>query len=137
MTSEHPVTYREAIGGNRAGQIERYNELSHRQNMVRTRAELQASGEWTQDRERILGPARYPPLAVADHLEMLALGEAIAFYYRHPSQVHRAIQAGATWEQIGAATGTTAETARAAYVEWAASQHQLRADLSLGREAGQ
>jgi hypothetical protein len=61
---------------------------------------------------------------VAEHLEMLALGEAIAFYYRHPAGVDHAVRAGATWEQIAAARNTTAEAARAAYREWAEGQHK-------------
>ena len=63
---------------------------------------------------------------------MLALGERIAGYYRHPSQVDKAVRAGATWDQIAAATGITAEDARAAYREWAEGQHQLHADTGLG-----
>jgi hypothetical protein len=118
-----PITYQDALGGNLTDQIARYNELSHRQMMVRTRAELKARGEWAEDRERILGADKYPPLAGFDHLEMLALGEAIAFYYQHPSQVHRVVQAGATWEQIAAATGKTEQAARAAYRDWADGQH--------------
>ena len=66
---------------------------------------------------------KFPPLTVAEYLEMLALGERIARYYRHPSTVDRAVKAGATWDQIAAATGTTAEAARAAYREWADGQH--------------
>src|SRR5260370_506544 len=68
-----------------------------------------------------------PPLTVAEHLEMLALGERIARYYRHPSQVDSAVKAGASWAQVGAATGTSAEAARAAYREWAEGQHRLHA----------
>ena len=55
---------------------------------------------------------------------MLALGEVIARYYRHPSQVDRAVRAGASWEQIAAATDTTEEAARATYREWAEGQHE-------------
>jgi hypothetical protein len=56
----------------------------------------------------------------------------IAQYYRHPAQVDRAARAGATWDQIAAATGTTAEAARAAYAEWAEGQHRLHADIGIG-----
>ena len=55
---------------------------------------------------------------------MLALGERIARYYRHPSQVDKAVKAGASWAQIAAATGTTEDAARAAYREWAEGQHK-------------
>ena len=127
-----PQTYHEASTGNLAHQIDRYNELSHRESMARARAALQARGEWTEDRERLIGPAKYPPLTVAEHLEMLALGGRIARYYRHPSQVDKAVKAGASWEQIAAAAGTTAEAARAAYREWAEGQHRLYADTGIG-----
>ena len=85
------------------------------------------------------GPGKYPPLTVAEHLEVLALGERIARYYRHPSQVDKAVKAGASWEQIAAATGTTAEAARAAYREWAEGQHSTRAWMTTStppRSAG-
>ena len=62
---------------------------------------------------------------------MLARGEAIAFYYRHPAGVDHAVKAGATWEQIAAARNTTPEAARAAYREWAEGQHQY---ASMGDE---
>ncbi len=78
-------------------------------------------------------PDEYPPLTVAEHLEMLALGEAIAFYYRHPAGVDHAVRAGATWEQIAAARNTTAEAARAAYREWAEGQHSTRSDTAASR----
>ena len=35
---------------------------------------------------------------------MLALGQVIAQYDRHPSQVHHTVLAGATWEQIAPAS---------------------------------
>ena len=38
--------------------------------------------------------------------------------------VDRAVRAGATWEQIAAARNITADSARAAYREWAEGQHQ-------------
>ena len=63
---------------------------------------------------------------------MLALGERIARYYRHPSQVDQAVRTGATWEQIAAATGITEARARAAYREWADGQHRLHADMGIG-----
>jgi len=60
------------------------------------------------------GPEDYPPLTAAEHLEMLGLGEVIARHYRHPSQVHHTVMAGATWEQIAAATGGDPGDARQA-----------------------
>ena len=71
-------------------------------------------------------------MTVAEHLEMFALGERIARYYRHPSQVDHAVKAGASWAQIAAATGTTENAARAAYREWADGQHRLHAEMGIG-----
>jgi hypothetical protein len=41
---------------------------------------------------RALGEDKFPPLTVAEHPEMFALGERIARYYQHPSQVHLATE---------------------------------------------
>jgi hypothetical protein len=122
MTSEHPVTYHEAMDLSLRDQIARYEELTDRNLMARSIATLQARDEYDKDKHP--DPGEYKPLTVAEHLEMLALGEAIAFYYRHPSQVDGAIRAGATWAQVAAATGTTEEAARAAYRRWAEGQHK-------------
>ena len=78
------------------------------------------------------GPEDYPPLTAAEHLEMLGLGEVIARHYRHPSQVHHTVMAGATWAQIAAATGGDPGQARQAYREWAEGQHQLRREFPGG-----
>jgi hypothetical protein len=122
MTREHPLTYQEAMDLSLRDQIDRYEELTDRNLMARSIAGLQARG--TYDEARHPDPADYPPLSVAEHLEMLALGEAIAFYYRHPSGVDHAVRAGATWEQIAAARNTTPDAARAAYRGWAERQHK-------------
>jgi hypothetical protein len=118
----HPVTYHEAMELSRRDQIARYEELTDRNLMARSIAALQARGKYDKDKHP--APADYQPLTVAEHLEMLALGEAIAFYYRHPSGVDHAVRAGATWEQIASARNTTAEAARAAYQDWAEGQHK-------------
>jgi hypothetical protein len=117
-----PVTYDEASGGNIVDQIDRYRELADHDVMARAIATLKARGTYQPDRH--VNEDRFPPLTVAEHLEMLALGERIARYYRHPSQVDHAVRAGATWQQIADATGTTAQAARAAYREWAEGQHK-------------
>jgi hypothetical protein len=116
-----PQTYHEAGDGSLPEQIARYHELSERDLLAGSIATLKARGTY-QPTEHV-NDERFPPLTVAEHLEMLALGERIAHYYRHPVQVHRAVKAGATWEQIAAATDTTAGDARAAYREWAEGQH--------------
>jgi hypothetical protein len=113
MTSERPQTYHEAMDLSLREQIDRYEELTDRNLNGPLDRDLQARGEY--DPGRHPDPAEYEPLTVAEHLEMLALGEAIAFYYRHPAGVDHAVRAGATWEQIAAARNTTAQAARAAY----------------------
>jgi hypothetical protein len=125
-----PQTYHEAAGGSIAGQIDRYRQLAEHDALAGAIAIGKARG--TYEPGQYVNEQRYPPLTVAGHLEMLALGEVIARYYRHPSQVDKAVRAGATWEQIAAATGTTTEAARAAYVEWAKGQHRLHADMGIG-----
>ena len=119
--TDHPLTYHEAMDLSLRDQIARYEELTDRNLMARSIATLQARGEYDKDKHP--DPGEYQPLTAAEHLEMLALGEAIAFYYRHPSQVDGAVRAGATWAQIAAARNTTPEAARAAYREWADGQH--------------
>ena len=119
--TDHPLTYHEAMDLSLRYQIARYEELTDRNLMARSIATLQARGEYDENKHP--DPGEYPPLTAAEHLEMLALGEAIAFYYRHPSQVDGAVRAGATWAQIAAARNTEPEAARAAYREWADGQH--------------
>ncbi len=127
-----PVIYHEAGDGNIAGQMDRYRELAGQDLMARSIATLKARGEWTGDRARALNPGKYPPVTLAEYLEMLAPGERIARYCRHPSQVDKAVKAGASWAQIAAATGTAEDAARAAYLQWAAGQHRLHADIGMG-----
>ena len=45
--------------------------------------------------------------------------------YRHPYQVHQALEAGATWEQIAEATGTDEARSRQEYRKFAEGQHLL------------
>jgi len=120
--TDHPLTYHEAMDLSLRDQIARYEELTGRNLVARSIAALQARGGYDKDKHP--DPGEYPPLTAAEHLEMLALGEAIAFYYRHPSQVDLAVRAGAAWAQIAAARNTTPEAARTAYREWAEGQHQ-------------
>lgn len=70
------------------------------------------------------------PLTVTEHLELLAAGELLARYYRHPAHAHRALQAGATWEQVAAATGRDQAQARRDYREWAQDEHRLWTDFN-------
>jgi hypothetical protein len=63
--------------------LNRYQALNDRDSMARSIAKLQARGEWKVDGS--IRPEDYPPLTTAEQLELLALGERLARYYRHPS----------------------------------------------------
>jgi hypothetical protein len=108
----------------------RYQALNDRDSMARSIATLKARGTWKADGS--IRPEDYPPLTADEHVEVLALGERLARYYRHPVLVHYAVTAGATWEQIAAATGSSPDEARQAYREWAEGQHQMRLDFPGG-----
>jgi|HubBroStandDraft_3_1064219.scaffolds.fasta_scaffold124971_4 hypothetical protein len=133
--ARHPVTYDEASAGNIAGQMERYRDLARHDALAGAIAIGKARG--TYEPNEHVNEEKFPPLTMAEHLEMLALGERIARYYRHPSQVDKAVKAGASWAEIAAATGTTEDAARAAYREWAESLHQLHADMGMGLDDDQ
>ncbi len=128
--ARHPVTYHEASTGNIADQMDRYRDLDQHDALAGAIAIGKARGTYVPNEH--VNEEKFPPLTVAEYLEMLALGERIARYYRHPSQVDKAVKAGASWVQIAAATGTTEDAARAAYREWAESLHQLHADMGMG-----
>jgi hypothetical protein len=87
-----PVTYHEARDGNLADRMARYRELAEHHALARAIVIRKARGTFKPNEH--VNEGKYPPLTVAEHLEMLALGECIARYYRHPSQVHAAVQAG-------------------------------------------
>jgi hypothetical protein len=119
-----PTTYNEAdrIGWDIVKAQARYEELTNRDLYARSRAELEARGEYDPAKH---GTATPEPLTVSERLELLANGEVLARYYRHPAALARAVEAGASWEQIGAARGTSAEQARQDYRAWAEGQHGL------------
>lgn len=77
------------------------------------------------------------PLTVAEHLELLAAGEAVARYVRHPTRVDHALKAGASWADIAKALDTDENKVRAAYRQWADGQHHLHqtTDGKLGIDA--
>ena len=110
--------------------LRRYEALNDQDSMARSIATLKARGTYTPGGQ--VNEDRFPPLTVAGHLELLALGEALARYYRHPAQVHHAVLAGATWPEIAAATGGDPDQARRAYRAWAEGQHRLRQDFPGG-----
>lgn len=123
-------TFHSVSDGSIAEKITRFNELAIRESMAQAIAIKKARGEYQPN--EYVNEENFPPLMVDEHLEMLAIGERIARYYRHPSQVHSAVLAGATWEQISDATGSIPEVTRTAYRVWAESQHQLYTDIGIG-----
>ncbi len=126
------LTYNEAESAYRSSlhtAHDRYAELSYRDLCARSVALLRDRGEFDPEKPGHQSLAEREPLSAADHLEHMALGEVLARYYRHPAMLDHAAKAGASWEQIGAARGTSAEQARADYREWAGGQHSL---LSYG-----
>jgi hypothetical protein len=72
-----------------------------------------------------------------EYLEKLALNMVIARWHERP-QFAEALRAGATWEQITAARGTSVSRARMEYVLWAEQQHGLwtRYKAETGRGEG-
>jgi hypothetical protein len=124
------MTYDAASGMPLADVLDRYQALNDRDSMARAIATLKARG--VKPADPALNPEGVPPLTTAGHLELLALGEALARYYRHPVQVHHAVLAGASWQQVAAATGGDPEQARRAYRAWAEGQHRLRQDFPGG-----
>ncbi len=124
------TTYDEASAMPWPGVLNRYQALTDRDAMARAIATLQARGDWNEDRS--LRPEDYPPLTADEHLELIALGEVMARHYRHPAQVHHAVLAAATWEQIAAAAGGDPDQARKAYRVWADGQRRLRSDYPGG-----
>ncbi len=105
---------------------ERFEELANRDLSARAIATLRARG--TYDPEQHGDAAKYPPLTADEHLEVLAAGELLARHYRHPALVHYAVLAGASWQQVAAATGSDEAAARQAYRQWADGQHRLYTD---------
>jgi hypothetical protein len=105
---------------------ERFEELSNRDLMVQVHARLKALDTYDPHKHGDVG--RYPPLTADEHLELLAAGEMLARYYRHPALIHHAVEAGASWAEIAAATGSDEAQVRQGYREWADGQHRLYGD---------
>jgi hypothetical protein len=126
-TPARALTYYQAETGYRCtiDARERFEELTNRDLMVRAHATLKARG--TYDPQLHGDADKYQPLTAEEHLEILAAGEMLARYYRHPALVHQAVTASASWSQIAEATGSDEATVRQAYREWADGQHRLYA----------
>jgi hypothetical protein len=89
--------------------VARYNDLRTRDLLASAAADL-SSGE----------PPYDAPLPAQEALELLALGEVIARKagYGRQLTVRSARTAGASWSQIGAALGTTKQSAWEAHNRW-------------------
>lgn len=89
--------------------VARFNDL-------RTRDAIAATADDMADDE----PAQAPRLSCDEVLEMLALAEVIArkASYGRQLDVRTARQAGASWTQIGAALGTSKQSAWEAHSRW-------------------
>lgn len=107
---------------------DRFEELVVRDVRARAFMALVARGDFDPQIHGNVGG--FEALTVTEHLELLAAGELLARYYRHPAHAHRALQAGATWEQVAAATGRDETQARRDYREWAEDEHRLWADCN-------
>lgn len=105
---------------------ERFEELTTRELLARSYATLKARG--TYEPHKHGDASKHQPLTATEHLEILALGEMLARYYRHPARVDEAVKAGASWSQVAEAVGSDEALARRAYREWADGQHRLHAD---------
>jgi hypothetical protein len=129
-TSSPATTYQETSGRYfSAGDArERFEELVVRDVRARAFMAVVARGDYDP---RVHGDADgSEPLTVTEHLELLAAGELLARYYRHSAHAHRALQAGATWAQVAAATGRDEGRARRDYREWAEDEHRLWTDCN-------
>ncbi len=127
-TAPRATTYEQAQAGYQStiDARERFEELTNRDLSVRAFAVLKARG--TYDRHKHGDAGKYQPLTAAEHLEILAAGEMLARYYRHPARIDEAVKAGASWPEVAAATGSEEAQARRRYREWADGQHRLYAD---------
>jgi hypothetical protein len=137
QASAPATTYQETSAryGSAADARERFEALAVRDVSARAFAALVARGDYDP---RVHGDAGgVELLTVTEHLELLAAGELLARYYQHPAHAHRALQAGATWEQVAAATGCDEAQARRSYRQWAEDEHRLWADYNgeLGMDA--
>jgi hypothetical protein len=119
-----PTTYHEASSTYRytGDAQERHHQLTQRDALARAKATLKARGEYDPAKH---GAEEHEPLSVDEHLEVLATGEVVARMYRHPATVARALEAGATWEQVAAALDCDEAQARQDYRNWAEGQHRL------------
>lgn len=84
----------------------------------------------------LLGRTTGTRLTVREHVELLALGEAIRRHVAHGRQcdVHAALLAGTSWDAVAAALGTGVHAARADYLAWVGGQSWLWDDCMARHE---
>ncbi|MGW4476836.1 hypothetical protein ACWENQ_44895 [Nonomuraea sp. NPDC004354] len=102
--------------------VARLKALTFRDMDARLVKGLRSSGTYDPERHGVLDKS---PLTEAEHIAILAYGEAIARAARHPSYVHHAVRAGVPWEKIAAALGRDEAGVRADYARWANGQRHL------------
>jgi len=95
-TPPRATTYWQAQSGYRSiiEVGERFEELTTRQLLARSYATLKADG--TYDPHKHGDAGKHQPLTATEYLEILAVGEMLARYYRHPARVDEAVKAGAS-----------------------------------------
>jgi hypothetical protein len=101
--------------------VARFDELRNRAALASTAEDMAAeAGD---------GIPSLPPLAQNEALELLALGEVIARKagYGRQLDVRAARRAGASWSLIGAALGTSKQSAWEAHNRWIDLQAERRA----------
>ena len=111
-TAPRPLTYEAASSRylDASAAYERFSELRMREVCALSQDPVLSDGS--------------EPLTAAEHLEMMAASEVLARYYqRSQPRIDRAVRAGASWEQVAAATGISAAQARQEYRDWAGQQH--------------
>ncbi|WP_433188723.1 hypothetical protein [Actinoallomurus sp. CA-150999] len=118
-----PITRQSDVGHSLPDQMERFQELTWRDLYARSIAALKERDQY--DPTRHGDAADCAPLTLAEHLEVLALGDAIGRHFRHPAHVDQAVKAGASWRQIAQALGEDEQAVREAYRSWADGQRHL------------
>jgi hypothetical protein len=109
----------------------RHDDLVLRALSASTVAGLRERGEFDPHNAGHQLLAESEPLTAAERLVLIATGEVVARHYRHPSDLDHAVRSGATWEQIGAARGESAEQVRFEYRGWAEGQHDMWASTGV------
>jgi hypothetical protein len=120
-SEEHPVTHAASYAWTLPEAMKRYDELTDRELLSAYAAILRKNGEFDPEDDSHQIAAKTEPLTADEHLELIALGGRIAAYYGSPVLIDRALKAGVTREQVGAALGAEA---------------RKRAEAWLGLEAG-